>query len=89
MLNVLPAYADVYKYTGADGKTYYTDRPSHQRYKLIIRSRPKGYANAFKSLAKNFIDSLFLLKNQKKVINKNKFNKADNKKALISNSYII
>ncbi len=53
MLNVSPAYADVYKYTGADGKTYYTDRPSHQRYKLIIRSRPKGYANAFKSLAKN------------------------------------
>jgi len=32
---------------------YYTDEPQHQKYKLIIRSKPKGYATAFKHLQAN------------------------------------
>jgi len=54
LLFVIPAaLADVYKYTAADGSVYYTDEPSHKKYKLIIRSKPKGYAIAFKHLQKN------------------------------------
>lgn len=45
--------ADVYKYTAANGNVYYTDEPTHKKYKLIIRSKPKGYASAFKYLEKN------------------------------------
>lgn len=35
--------ADIYKYVSPDGKVYYTDRPSHQFYKRIIRTRPSSY----------------------------------------------
>ena len=46
--------ADVYKRIGADGSVYYTDTPLKGfKYKRIIRTRPKGYAAAFKNLAKN------------------------------------
>jgi len=46
--------ADVYKRTAADGRVYYTDKPiKGLKYKRIIRTRPKGYSGAFKSLAKN------------------------------------
>lgn len=46
--------ADVYKRTGADGRVYYTDTPvKGLKYKRIIRTKPKGYAGAFKKLAKN------------------------------------
>lgn len=45
--------ADVYKYTAPDGHVYYTDQPQHKKYKLIIRSKPKGYQASFKHLKKN------------------------------------
>ncbi|WP_233144574.1 transglycosylase SLT domain-containing protein [Methyloprofundus sedimenti] len=47
------SWADVYKYTAPDGKVYYTDRPEHKKYKLIIRSKPKGYQASFKYLKMN------------------------------------
>lgn len=47
-------YADVYKRTAADGRIYYTDTPIKGfKYKRIIRTKPKGYARAYKNLAKN------------------------------------
>ncbi len=45
--------ADVYKYEAPDGRVYYTDEPQHKKYKLIIRSKPKGYTAAFKHLKAN------------------------------------
>ena len=46
--------ADVYKRVGADGHIYYTDTPiKGLKYKRIIRTKPKGYGKAYKSLAKN------------------------------------
>lgn len=33
------AFADVYKYTGSDGKVYYTDTPPNKKYKRIIRTK--------------------------------------------------
>jgi soluble lytic murein transglycosylase-like protein len=46
--------ADVYKRIGADGRVYYTDTPIKGfKYKRIIRTKPQGYAKAFKGLAKN------------------------------------
>lgn len=46
--------ADVYKYTAPDGKVYYTDEPKKGfNYKRIIRTRPKGYAKAYRRMAKN------------------------------------
>jgi len=45
--------ADIYKYKAPDGRVYYTDEPQHKKYKLIIRSKPKGYAAAFKYLQAN------------------------------------
>jgi len=47
------SWADVYKYTAPDGKVYYTDQPEHKKYKLIIRSKPKGYQASFKHLKMN------------------------------------
>ena len=48
------AWADVYKRVAADGRVYYTDAPiKGLKYKRIIRTPPKGYAGAFKNLAKN------------------------------------
>ena len=47
------AWADVYRYTAPDGQVYYTDDPSHNKYKLIIRTKPKRYNIAFKDLKKN------------------------------------
>ncbi|GAW85529.1 conserved hypothetical protein [Bathymodiolus platifrons methanotrophic gill symbiont] len=49
----ISSYADVYKYTSPDGRVYYTDQPQHKKYKLIIRSKPKGYKASFKHLKKN------------------------------------
>ncbi len=49
----LSAWADVYKYTSPDGGVYYTDQPPDKKYKLIIRSKPKGYKASFKHLQKN------------------------------------
>ena len=46
-------WADIYKYTASDGRVYYTDEPQHKKYKLMIRTRPKNYNTAFKSLKKN------------------------------------
>lgn len=46
-------WADVYKYTAPDGRVFYTDTPKHNKYKRIIRSKPKSYARAFKDLKKN------------------------------------
>ncbi|MCK4841058.1 MAG: lytic transglycosylase domain-containing protein [Methylococcales bacterium] len=46
--------ADVYKRIADDGRVYYTDEPiKGLKYKRIIRTRPKGYATAFKRMAKN------------------------------------
>jgi len=53
LMSAFIVLADVYKYTAADGSVYYTDEPSHKKYKLIIRSKPKGYSGAFKHLQKN------------------------------------
>ncbi|NOQ63714.1 MAG: transglycosylase SLT domain-containing protein [Methyloprofundus sp.] len=53
LVNAATVCADVYKYTGPDGQVYYTDAPRHKKYKLIIRTKPKSYPIAFKSLAKN------------------------------------
>jgi len=47
------AFADIYKYTTPDGQVYYTDKPAHKKYKLVIRTRPKSYHSAFKHLKKN------------------------------------
>lgn len=48
------ANADVYKRTDASGRVYYTDSPvKGLKYKRIIRTKPKGYAKAFKNFAKN------------------------------------
>jgi len=48
------ANADVYKRTGSDGRVYYTDTPQKGfKYKRIIRTKPKGYAHAYKNLLKN------------------------------------
>lgn len=40
---VTPVYADIYKYTAPDGRIYYTDNPTHSKYKLIIRSKPRKH----------------------------------------------
>lgn len=46
--------ADVYKRIGKNGRVYYTDAPIKGfKYKRIIRTKPKGYAKAFKGLRKN------------------------------------
>ena len=48
------ADADVYKRTDSEGRVYYTDAPIEGlKYKRIIRTKPKGYVNALKSIAKN------------------------------------
>ncbi len=49
----LPLWADVYKYLAPDGRVYYTDEPTHNKYKLIIKTKPKGYRLAFRHLKKN------------------------------------
>jgi len=51
--NSSSAYADVYKYTDKNGRIYFTDRPTHKKYKLIIRTRPKSYSAAVKVMAGN------------------------------------
>lgn len=51
--NVVNSWADIYKYTAPDGHVYYTDQPQHKKYKLIIRTKPKGYQASFKHLKKN------------------------------------
>ncbi len=48
-----PAWSDIYKYTAPDGQVYYTDEPRHNKYKRIIRTKPKIHKIAFKSLKKN------------------------------------
>lgn len=45
--------ADIFKYTAPDGSVYYTDQPEHKQYKLIIRTKPRGYAKALTQLKKN------------------------------------
>jgi len=45
--------ADIFKYTAANGRIFYTDQPKHRGYKRIIRTKPANYAVAFKHLAKN------------------------------------
>ena len=47
------AYADIYKYTDKNGHVYFTDRPKHKKYKVIIRTRPKSYNVAVKMMAVN------------------------------------
>ncbi|MDC9729931.1 MAG: transglycosylase SLT domain-containing protein [Methyloprofundus sp.] len=47
------AFADVYKYTDKNGHIYFTDRPKHKKYKLLIRTRPKSYNSALKVMAVN------------------------------------
>jgi soluble lytic murein transglycosylase-like protein len=34
----LPAAADIYKYVDATGQVYYTDKPKHAGYRLLIRT---------------------------------------------------
>ncbi len=46
-------YADIYKYTDKSGRVYFTDRPKHKKYKVIIRTRPKSYNAALKVMAVN------------------------------------
>lgn len=41
LIFIMPVYADIYKYTAPDGKIYYTDNPTHSKFKLIIRSKPR------------------------------------------------
>ena len=47
------SFADIYKYTAPDGRVYYTDQPEHRYYKRIIRTKPRGYTQAFNHLKKN------------------------------------
>ncbi len=46
-------YADIYKYTDKNGHSYFTDRPNHKKYRLIIRTCPKSYNAALKVMAGN------------------------------------
>lgn len=46
-------YADIYKYTDNKGHAYFTDRPNHKKYRLIIRTRPKTYSAALKRMGAN------------------------------------
>ncbi len=46
-------WADIYKYTAPDGRAYYTDKPAHNKYKLITQARPKKYHIAYRHLKKN------------------------------------
>lgn len=50
---ILPANADIYKYTAPDGKIYYTDNPTHSKYKLIIRSKPRKQPEPSSNLSSN------------------------------------
>ena len=47
-------------------------KSENSKLKTYYDKKLQNYQSEFKSLAKYYIDSLFLLKNQKKVINKNK-----------------
>lgn len=47
------AYADIYKYTDKNGHSYFTDRPNHKKYRLIIRTRPQSYNAALKVMGVN------------------------------------
>lgn len=54
LLSITVAKADIYKRIAANGKIYYTDKPKKEAgYKRIIRSKPKGYKNSLKYLARN------------------------------------
>ncbi len=49
-LLALPAAADVYKYVDATGQVYYTDKPKHAGYRLIIRTPKPALTREFKPL---------------------------------------
>ncbi len=49
-LLAFPALADIYKYVDENGQVYYTDRPRHSGYRLILRSTPSFRPKTFSSL---------------------------------------
>ncbi len=45
--------ADVYKFVDADGQVYYTDKPKHAGYRLIIRSPKSAAEQGFRSSSRH------------------------------------
>ncbi|MCX8050205.1 MAG: lytic transglycosylase domain-containing protein [Methylohalobius sp.] len=43
----LPAAADIYKYVDETGQVYYTDRPKHAGYRLLIRTLKSSPTRSF------------------------------------------
>lgn len=44
---VLPAAADIYKYVDENGQVYYTDKPKHVGYRLLIRTPSASFDRGF------------------------------------------
>lgn len=47
-----PARADVYKFTDRSGRVFYTDRPAHSGYRLLVKSF-SGYVATYHEMSKN------------------------------------
>jgi len=51
---IVPAVqADIYKYVDPQGRVYYTDEPKHNRYVLLIRTKPINYKQSLSKLSEN------------------------------------
>ncbi|HLF96618.1 MAG TPA: lytic transglycosylase domain-containing protein [Methylococcaceae bacterium] len=46
------ARADVYKFTDRSGRVFYTDRPAHSGYRLLVKSF-SGYTTTYREMSKN------------------------------------
>jgi soluble lytic murein transglycosylase-like protein len=47
-----PARADVYKFTDRSGRVFYTDRPAHSGYRLLVKSF-SGVTTTYHEMSKN------------------------------------
>lgn len=52
LISASTARADVYKFTDRSGRVYYTDRPAHSGYRLLVKSF-SGYTTTYRQLGKN------------------------------------
>lgn len=58
-----PSQADIYKYVDENGRMYFTDRPKHKGYRLILKSRkswqePKVDYQSMQANRKRFADKI-------------------------------